>query len=784
MAQMTAPTTPTVAIARELRRLGLAQGAGKDFRVAGHYVNGERHHTYVLLLTRHANEVVAANADLIEERTGEGPFPFRVSVRYFGTDRPTASIANGGSRVRETPAAAEEPAPAVEEAPAAAPAVPAAQFRTGDIVAVDGRPGDWELMAPAGDAWEVEPAQAGGRERTTVPAAALRPLADAPHVRRGDLVMQNYAEQWQAAVVGDVYRLGRWVAVKTRPADEHGPAWSMLDDVETLVVVTAEQVESAVRLDVEAGDHRGRIVQAVVTRHAGKFRVTCSCKDGLEVCRIGRQVGWCSSLEAARELWEWHAAGSVGTAPADRLPAPAAPAPLPASETPGEELPTPHAPAEQLQIPAPAVDYREQCRQEEQAKGLGWSTRHADAVRWAAAGELLRAEDGSARRVAPGRVGRRVAAALVPPLVAAGFLADVEQGGVTRIEPTPDGRRALLVWDLHRPEPVERPRKKEGLPLRPLLGGQEAARRSAAFRADEERRRVERERWYGEFEQRQAAEAWEDRLWDAWARVAGITYRLGRKRPPGWAPTDEEARLHGLDAEVVAALRAEAPAAVEDEGHPADGEQPRRHPDTPHASLRCNLTLQCKSASIGVSGRADSPTRKGNGHEPHDPDYRHRGRRRDDRRADDRVIAEGGHEGHDLETVGRIITSDTVLDTIRTAYDRRIAAGATPKDAVTAVGQSLIAHYCNSAGIPTAPAAPADAEEIATDPAGVPHRAHGTCTATWRRVPVNRNRPELGTTTEFGHKECREPATVDRFVQVAQSRRYRPVYACPAHASN
>ncbi|WP_170198487.1 hypothetical protein, partial [Streptomyces chryseus] len=159
---------------------------------------------------------------------------------------------------------------------------------------VDGRPGDWELMAPAEDAWEVEPARSGDRERTTVPAAALRPLADAPHVRRGDLVMQNYAEQWQAAVVGDVYRLGRWVAVKTHAATEHVPAWTQLDDVETLVVVTAEQVESAVRLDVVAGDHRGWILQAVVTRHAGKFRVTCSCKDGLEVCRIGRQVGWCS----------------------------------------------------------------------------------------------------------------------------------------------------------------------------------------------------------------------------------------------------------------------------------------------------------------------------------------------------------------------------------------------------------------------------------------------------------------------------------------------------------
>ncbi|MEV7581585.1 hypothetical protein [Streptomyces erythrochromogenes] len=64
-----------------------------------------------------------------------------------------------------------------------------------------------------------------------------------------------------------------------------------------------------------------------------------------------------------------------------------------------------------------------------------------------------------------------------------------------------------------------------------------------------------------------------------------------------------------------------------------------------------------------------------------------------------RVIAAAGHPGHDLESVGQVITSDTVLQTIRTAYSRRIAQDATPKDAVIAVGQSLIAHYCNSAGI-------------------------------------------------------------------------------------
>lgn len=67
-----------------------------------------------------------------------------------------------------------------------------------------------------------------------------------------------------------------------------------------------------------------------------------------------------------------------------------------------------------------------------------------------------------------------------------------------------------------------------------------------------------------------------------------------------------------------------------------------------------------------------------------------------------RVIAEGNHPGHDLEKVGRILTSDRVLDTIRTAYNKRIAEGVTTKDAVIRVGQIMIAHYCNSARIPTA----------------------------------------------------------------------------------
>jgi hypothetical protein len=74
------------------------------------------------------------------------------------------------------------------------------------------------------------------------------------------------------------------------------------------------------------------------------------------------------------------------------------------------------------------------------------------------------------------------------------------------------------------------------------------------------------------------------------------------------------------------------------------------------------------------------------------------------------------------------------------------------------------------------------APEVTADPNGAFHDTHRPCAATFRRVPVNRFRPELGMTTEFGHRACGEPGTLDRFVKVAQSGRYTPVYACPAHA--
>ncbi|MFB7574690.1 hypothetical protein [Streptomyces sp. NPDC056165] len=93
MKNLPAPSSPTVAIARVLRDLGLTQGRGCDFRVTGEYRNGERIGTYVLPLTRHADEVIAEHADEIERLTAETGWAFRVLVRYPSGDRPMTVVA-------------------------------------------------------------------------------------------------------------------------------------------------------------------------------------------------------------------------------------------------------------------------------------------------------------------------------------------------------------------------------------------------------------------------------------------------------------------------------------------------------------------------------------------------------------------------------------------------------------------------------------------------------------------------------------------------------------------
>lgn len=95
-----AAKTPTVAIARVLRDLGLKQG--QDFRVKGEYRRGERIGTYVVLYSKAAEERVSVQRDVIEQRTAAEGFPFNVSVYYSKTGYRGVHVANFGTRVRET----------------------------------------------------------------------------------------------------------------------------------------------------------------------------------------------------------------------------------------------------------------------------------------------------------------------------------------------------------------------------------------------------------------------------------------------------------------------------------------------------------------------------------------------------------------------------------------------------------------------------------------------------------------------------------------------------------
>ncbi|MFG2404237.1 DUF6884 domain-containing protein [Streptomyces brevispora] len=705
MATVEPPRTPAVAIARELRSLGLGQGAGKDFRIEGHYVNGERRYTHALLLSRRAHEVIAANADLIEQRTEAGPFPFLVSLRDLD-GRMVASVANGGPRYRDA-----LPAPAAEEAAPIEPPAEEAELWDGveGIVAGPGivrpgvhveclpqhRPGPRTRYAHGGVIQSVGPVNVRWR-----PYGYDRDISTPlEHMRVDACAHLNMRKDVNRAVValnaGRLPRDPEWVYWNLAQHITHAAAPAVEEAEEApvtaqapapagpVVVIpcgAAKLPHNAPARELYTGSYHRACARAAATLAGGSGTVLIlSALYGLTpldrvIAPYDLRMGQAGSVTgdqlrdqaralgvdraedvvilagatytaAAREVWpeastplaglggmgyqlQWLAtlaAGETATLP------PAAPEGTGGTDDSHDRGPVRQVPAE------PVEDHRETYRQERQASALHWSTRHADVVTRAAAGQLVRDEDGTARLTgAHGRPGRRVAAALLPPLEDAGFLAAVPAGdGTARIELTGDGRRALLVWQRHQPEPVERPRKREGLPLSPLLGGDEARRRAEAFHAAERQRRADWQLWYAEFEERRADEEWRDRLWAAYARVRDIRYRLGRKVPAGWAPTDEEVSRHRLDPEVVAALRAQQGPADEGspavEPHPADADRPHSHPDTTY----CNLTLQYGDASIEVSGRATGPTRKGFDHEPHHPHSQHRGRRGGDRRHDD-----------------------------------------------------------------------------------------------------------------------------------------------------
>ncbi|MEU2514433.1 DUF6197 family protein, partial [Streptomyces syringium] len=196
-------------------------------------------------------------------------------------------------------------------------------------VASGARVCEYETSRPAmkrailADAVRRGQAPQGGVARVTPSAevvdAELIEEEDTPNLRVGDLAVQRFAEMTKEQV-GEVRRLfrnGSWLAEVVR-TDADGQEIVLLENVDHLAKVTPEQLAATRPTErLENGQHRGWLAQALVTRHAGKFRVTCMCLPSVEICREGRRVGWCSTVEAARALWEWHTAGEVGPAPED-----------------------------------------------------------------------------------------------------------------------------------------------------------------------------------------------------------------------------------------------------------------------------------------------------------------------------------------------------------------------------------------------------------------------------------------------------------------------------------
>ena len=93
--------TPTVAIARILRDMGLRQGKGKDFRVMGYDERGDRLGTMVVIYNREANETVAENADAIVRASDEAGWCFGVGVSYDDNGKAWCDVSNFGTHNRD-----------------------------------------------------------------------------------------------------------------------------------------------------------------------------------------------------------------------------------------------------------------------------------------------------------------------------------------------------------------------------------------------------------------------------------------------------------------------------------------------------------------------------------------------------------------------------------------------------------------------------------------------------------------------------------------------------------
>ncbi|MFF5668838.1 hypothetical protein ACFY8S_01660 [Streptomyces hygroscopicus] len=244
MAVQRPASSPTVAIARVLRHLGLVQGRRGDFRVTGFYRNGERDHTYVVLCSRHAEEVCAAHADEIEQAVeADGGWCFRVSVRYLNGSRPTVSIANAGERIREAqPAAAAlevaaqpepagDPGPVEDSEPVTEPAPPVEdprdlRLQREQAAALDWSTGQADLVFAA-EAGLLYRNFDGSLRRQALPGGPGRVVADhrlVPLVKAGFLTIgeADPFERRPIRITADGRRAATvWRRWRTKPAEKN-----------------------------------------------------------------------------------------------------------------------------------------------------------------------------------------------------------------------------------------------------------------------------------------------------------------------------------------------------------------------------------------------------------------------------------------------------------------------------------------------------------------------------------------------------------------------------------
>ncbi|MFI8928244.1 DUF3560 domain-containing protein [Streptomyces sp. NPDC053474] len=230
-------------------------------------------HAYALTVSGRDYDVVhvASGERLTVEANAKGVRALPMAKRALLAD----AIARGQVLAAAVP---EQPQPAV---------IPAQREAQRDPQPQEEQPDNVQEQLRAGvEAWRL-PVDSQGRT-----------------VKVGMLAVQDFFEQTHARRVVRVYQNGNWLAEMV--SDRDGSVTS--DHTNRLAVVTQEQVDALVSVDVEDAGYRGRITQALVSQHAGQFRVVCQCEDGMEVCEPGhsRKIAWRATVEEARELWEQH----------------------------------------------------------------------------------------------------------------------------------------------------------------------------------------------------------------------------------------------------------------------------------------------------------------------------------------------------------------------------------------------------------------------------------------------------------------------------------------------